>query len=455
MKSQSRSIPFDIFFMAPSCVPATNLETSGAVLGADELRALGNEPRILGLAEMMNYPGVLMGLQEILEKLILFQDGVIDGHGPSLSGNDLQAYLTAGIRSDHETSDRAEGMEKVKNGMMLMIREGSTTKNLEELLPLVTDANSRRFCFVADDLHPLDIHGRGHLDFMLRKAVELGLKPYTAIQLATLNPAEYFGLKDRGIVAPGYRADLVVVSNLESFNVERVFKNGSPVVKEGELIDFSGEERPRVKVRPLNISPMGPENFRIQSRDLKARIIGLIEGQALTRISYEKVKSSDGWVESDIEADVLKLAVVERHKGTGQIGLGLVKGMGFKAGAIATSVAHDSHNVIVAGVEDRDLYEAVQQIKRMGGGMAVVKDQKVLASAPLELAGLLSLEPLEQLIPHLEAVNRAAASLGCSLKEPFMQLSFLSLAVIPELKLTDLGLVDVNRFELVSLFVDK
>ena len=451
----SQSIPFDIFFMAPSCVPATPLETSGAKLGPDELKELGNEPRVLGLAEMMNYPGVLMGLQEILEKLILFQDGVIDGHGPSLSGNDLQAYLTAGIRSDHETSNRAEGLEKLKSGMMLMIREGSTTKNLEELLPLLTEANSRRFCFVADDLHPLDIRGRGHLDFMLRKAVELGLNPLTAIQLATLNPAEYFGLKDRGVVAPGYRADLVVLRDLEGFKVESVFKNGSPVVKEGALMGISHEERPTVEVRPLNISPMRPENFRIQGEDFKARIIGLIEGQALTDVSYERVKSVDGWVVSDIEADIIKLAVVERHKGTGQIGLGLVKGMGLKAGAIATSVAHDSHNVIVAGVDDLDLYEAVQEVKRMGGGMTVVKGEKVLARAPLELAGLLSLEPLERLIPQLEAVNQAAASLGCALKEPFMQLSFLSLAVIPDLKLTDMGLVDVNRFDLVSLFVDK
>ncbi len=450
---ESQSIPFDIFFMAPSCVPATHLETSGAKLGPAELKKLGHEPRVLGLAEMMNYPGVLMGLQEVLEKLILFQDMVIDGHGPSLSGKDLQAYLTAGIRSDHETSDRAEGMEKLKSGMMLMIREGTSTKNLEELLPLVTEANARRFCFVADDLHPLDISERGHLDFMLKRAVELGLDPITAIQLATLNPAEYFGLKERGVVAPGYRADLVVLNDLERFRVESVYKDGFLVVEEGEVKGFSSAEGLSIETHPLNIPPIGPEKFRIRDKGLNARIMGLIEGQALTGVSYERVKSEEGWVVSDIEADILKLAVVERHKGTGRIGLGLVKGIGLKAGAMATSVAHDSHNVIVVGVDDRDLCKAVEEVKRMGGGMTVVNGEKVLASVPLELAGLLSLEPLERLIPQLEEVNGAAASLGCSLKEPFMHLSFLSLAVIPELKLTDMGLVDVNRFELVSLFV--
>lgn len=454
LMEDSQSIPFDIFFMAPSCVPATHLETSGAELGPAELKVLGNESRVLGLAEMMNYPGVLMGLEEVLEKLILFQEAVIDGHGPSLSGKDLQAYLTAGIRSDHETSDRAEGMEKLRSGMMLMIREGTSTKNLEELVPLVTEVNAQRFCFVADDLHPLDIRERGHLNFMMKRAVELGLNPVTAVQLATLSPAEYFGLKDRGVLAPGYRADLVVLNDLECFAVDRVYKDGCLVVEAGELKGFSPDAGLSLETNPLNIPPMGPEIFQIQAKDFKARIIQVIEGQALTGIHYEKVKSEGGWVLSDTEADILKLAVVERHRGTGRVGLGLVSGIGLKAGAMATSVAHDSHNVIAVGVEDRDLHLALQEVKGMGGGMTVVKDEKVLANVPLELAGLLSLEPIERLIPQLEDVNRAAASLGCSIKEPFMHLSFLSLAVIPELKLTDMGLVDVNRFDLVSLFMD-
>ena len=450
----SRSIPFDIFFMAPSCVPATRLETSGARLGPSELKQLRDEPRVLGLAEMMNYPGVLMGLPEVLEKLILFQDRVLDGHSPALSGKDLQAYLSAGIRSDHETSDRREGAEKLKSGMMVMIREGTSTKNLEELLPLVTAANSRRFCFVADDLHPIDIRRRGHLDFMVRKAIELGLNPVTAVQLATLNPAEYFGLKERGVVAPGYRADLVVLKDLERFKVEGVYKDGIPVAEAGELKTSFCDETPPFEIRPLNFPPLTPEKIRIRDKGFKARIIDVIEGQALTGVGYETVKSENGWVVSDTEADILKLAVVERHQGSGRVGLGLVRGFGLKTGAIATSVAHDSHNVIVTGVDDRDIVKAVQEVGRMGGGMTVVKADKVRARVPLELAGLISREPIERLIPQLEDLNRATGSLGCSLRDPFMHLSFLSLAVIPALKLTDMGLVDVNRSVPVGLFVD-
>jgi adenine deaminase len=449
----SRSIPFDIFFMASSCVPATRLETSGAQLGLSELKQLRNEPRILGLAEVMNYPGVLMGLPEVLEKLILFQDRIIDGHSPGLSGKDLQAYISVGIRSDHETSDRMEGAEKLKSGMMLMIREGTSAKNLKDLLPLVKASNSRRFCFVADDLHPLDIRRRGHLDFMVARAIELGLDPVTAVQIATLNPAEYFGLRERGVVAPGYRADLVVLKDLNRFEVERVYKNGIPVVEAGELKTLFYDETPSLKRHPLNMPAITPEKFRIRDKGLKARIIEVIEGQALTGVGYETVKSENGWVVSDIEADILKIAVVERHRGSGRVGLGLVRGIGLKTGALATSVAHDSHNVIVTGVDDRDIVKSIEEIRRMGGGLTVVNDDKVLASVPLELAGLISREPIERLIPQLEDLNRATGSLGCKLQDPFMHLSFLSLAVIPELKLTDMGLVDVNRSAPVGLFL--
>jgi adenine deaminase len=350
-----------------------------------------------------------------------------------------------------------EGSEKIKSGMMLMIREGTSTKNLDTLLPLITAANSRRFCFVADDLHPLDIRERGHLDFMVKRAIELGLDPVTAVQIVTLNPAEYFGLKERGVIAPGYRADMVVLKDLTRFEVERVYKDGVPVVEAGELKAPPYDEGSSLETHPLNIPPLGPENFLIRDKGkgIRARIIEVIEGQALTGVGYERVKSENGWVVSDPEKDILKIAVVERHQGSGRIGLGLVRGIGLKRGALATSVAHDSHNVIVTGVDDRDILRAVQEIAHMGGGMTVVNGDNVLASVPLELAGLISREPIERLIPQLEKLRRVTGSLGSTLRDPFMHLSFLSLAVIPELKLTDMGLVDVNRSATVGLFVEN
>ncbi|MCJ7595704.1 MAG: adenine deaminase [Desulfobacterales bacterium] len=454
MIRESQSIPFDVYFMAPSCVPATPLETSGARLGPSDLEELKGEGRILGLGEMMNYPGLLGGDPEVLEKLILFRDGFIDGHAPSLRGYELQAYLSAGIGSDHETCDRDEGMEKLESGMMIMVREGTSAKNLEALLPLINDRNSRRFCFVSDDLHPQEILRRGHLSFMIRRAIELGLDPVTAIQLATLNPAEYFGFKDRGAVASGYRADLVVLADLGDFVVERVYKDGRLVVDKGRVIDSLVAEIAPVPAWPINMAAITAESFRIPRRGTTARVIELIPGQITTGVGYEAVKSREDWVLSDIETDTLKLAVVERHKGTGRIGLGLVRGFGLKKGALASSVAHDSHNVIAVGVGDADLFRAVEEVRRMGGGLVAASGDKVLARVPLQVAGLMSTEPLGPLTEQLEKVNQAARSLGCTLSDPFMALSFLALPVIPELKLTDRGLVDVKEFRLVPLFVN-
>jgi adenine deaminase len=457
MLEESRSIPFDIFFMAPSCVPATNLETAGATLNATDLLELKDEPRILGLAEMMNFPGVLMGDEQVLEKIAFFKGSILDGHCPSLLGYDLQAYVASGIRSDHETTVRSEGLEKVKSGMMLMIREGTSAKNLEELLPLVNSSNSRRFCFVSDDLHAEDIQQRGHLNFMLKKAVELGLDPVTAIQLVTLNPAEYFGLKDRGAIAPGYRADLAVLEDLENFEVSSVYKDGSMVINKGELIDFPFNDigMPLDQPKPMNIAMLTPDSFRIPHAGGKTRVIELIPGQITTRMLYKKAKSEGGCVVADIKSDILKLCVVERHKASGHVGLGLVKGFGLKHGAIASSVAHDSHNVIVVGVSDEAIFRAVEIVRDMGGGLAAVRDNRtVLAKIPLEIAGLMSRKPLDTVVKQLQAIKNAASDLGCTLEEPFMALSFLALPVIPELKLTDMGLVDVNRFEIVPLFLE-
>lgn len=460
MLQDSRSIPFDIFFMAPSCVPATDLETSGATLGPPELSELKSEARILGLAEMMNFPGVIMGDNGVLEKIDLFRDKVLDGHCPLLRGYDLQAYLTAGIRSDHETTGSMEGMEKVSSGMMLMIREGTSAKNLEELLPLVNDRNARRFCIVSDDLHAEDIQHQGHLDSTLKKAVGLGLDPVTALQLVTLNPAEYFGLKGRGAVAPGYRGDITVLNDLEGFEVASVYKDGRKVVESGELVNFPGKEAGAVSLdslthKPLRIAPLSPDTLRIQHGGGKARVIELIPGQVITNMRLEEVKSEGGYVIPDTNSDILKLCVAERHKASGRIGLGLVKGFGIRRGAMASSVAHDSHNVVAVGVSDEEILRAIQRVRLMGGGLAVVSEDDTLAEVPLEIAGLMSTRPLDTLVRQLQEAKEASLRLGCGLEEPFMALSFLALPVIPELKLTDRGLVDVQRFQIVPLFVEE
>jgi adenine deaminase len=452
MLQDSRSMPFDVFFMAPSCVPATTLETSGATLGTVDLETLKKEPRILGLAEMMNFPGVITGAEHVLEKLNLFADRPMDGHAPFLRGKDLQAYVCAGIRSDHEVLDRNEALEKVSSGMMIMIREGSTARNLEELLPLVNPANSRRFCFVSDDLHPEDLLSRGHLEHILKKAVSRGLDPVVALQLVSLNPAEYFGLRDRGAVAPGYLADLVVFNNLEEFAVQKVYKRGALVVDGGNPVGFPPWEDAPSLSRPLLIHGLHPDRFRIRRQGEEARVIEIVRGQVVTKMRREKMASGGEWVAADPHRDILKLAVVERHIGSGRIGLGLVRGFGLKKGALATSVAHDSHNVIAVGVTDEDLCRAVRGVKDMGGGMAVASGGELRAKTPLEVGGLMSKGSLESLTNQLRELAKASAELGCTLEAPFMVLSFLALPVIPELKLTDLGLVDVNRFEVVPLF---
>jgi adenine deaminase len=453
MLRESEALPFDIFFMAPSCVPATTLETSGASLDEGDLASLREEQRILGLAEMMNYPGVLTGDEKVLAKLQLFKGRVIDGHAPSLRGHDLQAYCSAGIQSDHETSDLQEAEEKLAAGMMIMIREGTSAKNLEALVPLVNRKNSRRFCLVTDDLHPEDLLEKGHLDHVLRKAVRLGLDPITALQMVSVQPAEFFRLLGRGAVAPGYRADIVVMENLEGFSAERVYKDGRLVVMNGETVHFPEVKNRDFPAWPIRVPPLTTESFRIRKQGARARVIEVIPDQILTRERVTEVLSVEGWVISDTRNDVLKLMVLERHKGTGRIGHGLVHGFGLRKGALASSVAHDSHNIIAVGVEDLDLYTVVEEIRRMGGGLVVAEGGKILAKAALEIGGLMSKEPLESLSTQIKTLSRAAESLGCTLPGPFMALSFLSLPVIPELKLTDRGLVDVRLFAQVPLFV--
>jgi adenine deaminase len=448
----SEGLPLDFFFMLPSCVPATSLETSGAGLAAADLAGYRTHPRVLGLAEVMNFPGVVGGDEGLLEKIALFPQGPVDGHAPLLSGKALNAYRLAGIGSDHECSRLAEAQEKLALGFYLMLREGSLAKNLADLLPAVTPFSLRRAMLVTDDCHPEDLLESGHLNALLKKAISLGLDPVQAVTLATLNPAEYFRLRDRGAVAPGLQADLVVLSDPNKFHVQKVFKAGQLVVDDGRLLAD--------RVFPETPPPAGP--FRVREFPLEAlspevrgelvKVIGLIPGQLLTEKRLRPAPVKAGRLAADPERDLLKLAVVERHRGTGNLGLGLVQGFGLKRGALASSVAHDSHNIVVAGADEADMLQAVKHLAALGGGLAVVAGGKVLADLALPIAGLMSPRPLDEVAAAYGKLKAAYRNLGGALPDPFMALSFLALPVIPELKLTDLGLVDVDRFQVVPLF---
>lgn len=454
MLKASETVPLDVFVMVPSCVPATLLETAGASLGEEEIaQALGHN-RVIGLGEMMNFPGVIFGVPEVLSKLVVSQKAgvIIDGHAPRIGGSELTAYVAAGVESDHECTKKEEALEKLSLGMRVMIREGSAAKNLADLLPVVNDFNSRRCFFVTDDRHPADLRQEGHIDHILRKAVSLGLDPVRAIQMATLNPAEYFGLRGRGAIGPGCLADLIVVSDLKEFRVDTVIKSGQVVVREGRLTVDVPSYSTEAVLNTVHLPTLSEESFQIEAKGGKARVIGLVEDQIVTKHLVQEVRTEGRMVVSDPEGDILKLAVVERHKGTGNIGLGLVRGFGLKKGALASSMAHDSHNIIVVGSEDSDMVCAVQEVGKMGGGFVTVSDGSVLASLPLPVAGLISDEPLEKVCQGLDRLHRAAKDLGTKIESPFTTLSFLALPVIPELKLTDKGLVDVNTFQIVDLF---
>ncbi len=446
----ARDLPLDIFLMAPSCVPATNLETSGAEVGLDELKIMHEWPEVAGLGEVMNYPGVVERNLEVLAKLDLFQGRPIDGHAPGLSGRNLNAYLAAGILSDHECTTLGEAQEKLSRGMWLMIREGSSEKNLEALLPLVNDQSFDRCLLVVDDRSCVDLLRDGDVDGVVRKAIKLGLDPIRAVRLATLNPAQYFHLAGLGAIAPGYWANLVVVEDISSLEAELVFYRGKLVAKEGQpLFEVERGIWPAV-AQTVRIKPFDIEALRLPARGENFPVIEIVPGQILTRRLDERVKAGGGFIEADLEKDILKLVVVERHRATGNIGRGLVKGFGFKRGAMASSIAHDSHNLIAVGTNDRDILLALREVERLQGGLVVAAGGQVVNSLPLPLAGLLSDEPLEGVVEKLKKLERAASELGCALPSPFSSLSFLALPVIPELRLTDLGLVDVASFKLLE-----
>lgn len=454
MLEATADLPLNVYFMAPSCVPASPLETSGAELTAEELALLMEEERVLGLAEVMNYPGVLNRVPDVLAKLQAAHGRPIDGHAPGLSGEDLCAYVGAGIGSDHECISLNEALEKLRLGMTIMIREGSTAHNLEDLLPLVMPGNASNCLFVSDDRHPADLLTVGHMDAILRQARphEL-LPPVMLVQMATINPARYFRLWDVGAVAPGFRADMVVLDNLEGFEISMVFKDGRLVARGGALL---GDALPPKRLdcpSTFRVADLDVGRLAIPVRGARIRVIGVVPGQVITQALVEEAKVEDGLAVADVERDLLKVAVVERHRGTGNVGVGFVKGFGLARGAIASSVSHDSHNIVVVGCSDVDMLRAVERVVEMGGGQVVVAGDEVVA-LPLPIGGLMSDRPLEEVRDGVEALDAAAHDLGCPLEAPLMTMSFLALVVIPELKLSDKGLVDVGAFDFVPLFLE-
>ncbi len=447
-------IPLDVFVMLPSAVPASHMETAGAALSAADLAPFMQHPAVLGVGEMMNFPGVIAGDPEVLRRAAIAGAKRVDGHAPGVRDQALNAYILAGVGSDHECTTVAEAEQRLRRGMYLMIREASNARNLAALLPAVTPANSRRCLLVTDDRTPADLLDEGHINFLVRKAIGLGLDPILAVQMATLNVAEYFGLRGRGAIAPGYRADMVVLDDLSAdFAVLEVYRAGALVAANGQLL---AESRTTVPPLPnsVHLPALTAASFAIPAAGERARIIGLVPDQIVTRALSDAVRVENGMAVADPARDILKLAVIERHGRGGAVGLGFVQGFGLREGALASSVAHDSHNIIVVGTNDADMLAAAQALAGMQGGQVAVAGGTVLAAVPLPIAGLMSDQPVETVRAQADALNAATRGLGCPLHAPFMALSFLALPVIPSLKLTDQGVVDVEQFALVALFED-
>lgn len=445
MIQASQNLPIDVHFMMPSCVPATEIDESGAELDCKDIDLYLDNKKVLGLAEMMNYVGVINGDKNVLSKIVTSQahHKKIDGHAPELSGNDLNAYIAAGVYSDHECSTFENALEKLRKGQFIMIREGTAAHNLKALMPLLTQQYYSRCMFATDDKHPSDLLYGGHIDYIVKQALKNGADPIVALKTATHHAARYFLLNNKGAIAPGYLADIVVVDNLEDFNVETVFKRGK-LVFDGEVKDFSAptvdEKLAEKCFDTFHLDSVTPSSFKV---DGKLGLIGLVGGELLTR----NLGTAD---KIDVENDILKIACIERHKGTNHIGVGYVKGYSLKSGAVATSVAHDSHNIITVGCNDDDIAVAVNAIKDSKGGIAVVENGKIKALLELPIAGLMSDEPLTTVNEKLENAKLSAYELGADKSiDPFMTLSFLSLPVIPSLRITTKGVFDAENWKML------
>ena len=441
-------LPLDFYFMASSCVPASPFESPRRPLSPGDLESLLRRRRVLGVAEMMNFPGVIAGEESELAKLFLEEREHVDGHAPGVVGKQLNAYVSAGIRSDHEALTLAEGRERLRAGMWLLVREASMARNLQALLPLVQEFGTNRIAFCTDDRDPEDIAENGHINDMVRKAVAFGVVPEDALVLASHNAALWHGLDQLGAVAPGYQADLLVLPDLEQFQPSLVLKRGH------EVHEVPHPEVPEWVKHSVRIRPVSAADFRIPWSGGDAHVIGLIPDQVVTESLVETPTASEGLAVADPGRDLVKIAVVERHLGTGRIGHGFVGGSGLSRGALASSVAHDAHNIVVVGVSDDDMAVAVTRLAEIGGGIVAVEDGAVRAELPLAVAGLLADAPLAEVIERSLACNDAARELGWAGATPFLTLAFLALSVIPSLKITDRGLVDVDRFGLVPLAVD-
>jgi adenine deaminase len=439
-------LPLDVYFMASSSVPASRYESPRRALNEGDLQGLLRRRRVLGLAEMMNFPGVIAGDENELTKLGLTGAAHVDGHAPGVVGKQLNAYAAAGIRSDHEALTVEEGRERLRAGMWLLIREASMARNLEALLPLVSEYGTSRIAFCTDDKDPDDIAENGHINGMVRDAVAGGIAPEDALVLASLNPALWHGLDHLGALAPSHQADVLILPDLQSFQPEMVLKRGRRVE------EIARSEVPEWVKHTVRIGPVAAERFRIEwPNEARARLIGLVPDQVVTKSLVEAPTVRDGEAVADPARDLAKIAVIERHLGTGRVGLGFVRGFGLERGALGSTVAHDAHNLVVVGTNDADMAHVVERLGELGGGIVAIEDGEVLAELPLPVGGLLADLPLAEVVERSRACTEAAERLGCRGATPFLTMSFLALSVIPSLKITDQGLVDVDRFELVPL----
>jgi adenine deaminase len=448
----SKGLPVDFFIMLPSCVPATHLETAGARITADDLRLMISDERVVGVAELMNYPGVYMGTKSELAKIEVGKGKAIDGHAPGLRGKNLNAYALAGVRSDHESTELEEAREKLRVGMHILVREGSTERNLEHIISLINPHNSANCSFATDDKLAGDLVNEGHIDFAVRKAIAFGVPPISAIQMATINTARHYRLQNLGAIAPRYWADFIVFDDLKKFQVRQVYKKGRLVAENGKYLSKSPASTPLPR-STMNLR-YKPRDFVVQANGNKRiKVIQIVPNQIVTKQVVEKPTVSNGEIVADTKRDILKMVVVERHHATGNVGVGFVRGFNLKEGAIASTVAHDAHNVVVAGTNVGDICAAIERLEQLQGGQVAVRDGKVIAELPLPIAGLVSDRPLNDVIKRLDKLNAAAREMGCKLEAPFMTLSFLSLSPIPELKLTDQGLIDATHLKKTGLFV--